>query len=75
MYIVSISIEHREKCVPEVQEVLTRYGENISTRLGIHNPEKENTGVIILSYVGENVEEIAEELNGIPEVTANFMEI
>ncbi len=75
MYIVSISIEHREKCVPEVQEVLTRYGENISTRLGIHNPEKENTGVIILSYVGENVKEIAEELNEIPEVTANFMEV
>ena len=75
MYIVSVSTDARTENIPEVQEVLTQYGKNITTRLGIHNPDKENTGVIIITYVSEDVEEFVETLNSIHDVTANFMEV
>lgn len=74
MYIVSISVEKREKEVPGVQETLTRYGDNILARLGVHNCEKERKGLIIVVYEAENIEEFVEELNQIDNVTVNFME-
>ena len=75
MYIVSISTDSRMKNISEVQECLTKYGSNITTRLGIHNPSKENTGVVIVSYMAENIEEFAEELNTINGAYINFMEV
>ncbi len=67
MYIVSISVNSRNLVVPEIQNVLTKYGEKISTRLGIHDSTRENRGIIIVSYVEEDVEQFVEELNGIPD--------
>lgn len=74
MYIVSISIDNRKECIPEVQEVLTRYGKNITTRLGLHDPKKENKGIIIVAYQEDNVEEFIEELNCLPKSDVNYME-
>lgn len=74
MYIVSISTDSRVDSIPEVQEVLTKHGGDITTRLGIHNPNKENAGVIVVAYISDNVEEFIEELNSIESVEANFME-
>ena len=67
MYIVSISVNSRNLVVPEIQNVLTKYGEKISTRLGMHDSTKENRGVIIVSYIDEDIDQFVEELNGIPD--------
>jgi len=76
MYIVSISIDKRAKEIPDVQEVLTKNGGNITTRLGIHDPDEERKGLIIVTYIGENIEEFIEELNSIDElISINFMEV
>ena len=72
MYIVSIKVEKRDKEVPEIQNILTKYGEAIDTRLGIHTKDKH--GLIIVVYSEENIEQFVEELNAIGDVEANFME-
>lgn len=72
MYVVSIKVEKRHSEIPEVQEILTKYGDAIETRLGLHTKEKQ--GIIIALYNKQNVEQFVEEINSIGEVTANFME-
>ena len=75
MYIVGISVEKRTEEIPEVQEVLTKYGKDIDTRLGIHNQEKEKQGVILVTYQGKDVDSFIEELNSIDGTNVNYMEI
>lgn len=72
MYIVSITVDKRDKEIPDVQSVLTEYGENIEARIGLHNTSKE--GLIIVVYNKENVDEFIEELNSIGNVSVNYME-
>ena len=73
MYIVSIKVEKRHKEVPEIQSILTKYGESIDTRLGIHTKDKQ--GLIVVVYSKENVEQFVEELNSIGNITSNYMEV
>ena len=73
MYVVSIKVEKRNAEVPEVQEILTKYGDGIETRLGIHTSEKQ--GIIIAIYSKENVEQFVEEINEIGNVSANHMKV
>ena len=75
MYVVSISIDSRKENVPEVQKILTKYGEKISTRLGIHNNVDEHNVIIIAIYTSSDVEDFVEELNTINGTNVNFMEI
>ncbi len=72
MYIVSIKTSKREKEVPNVQQILTNYGEAIDTRLGINL--KDNNGLIIVVYSGSKIEEFVGDLNSIESVEVNFME-
>lgn len=74
MYIISIATEKREKEIPDVQEILTEYGENIISRLGIHNCKKDNYGLIIIVYDAEDIEEFVEKLNVIKGINVNYME-
>lgn len=73
MYVVSIMIEKRKKTVPKVQEVLTKYGDGIHSRLGVHTIELEKEYIIIL-YTGEHIEEFAEELKENENVIVNYMD-
>lgn len=75
MYIVSIAVDNRVETIPDVQGVFTKYGKNIITRLGIHNPDKPYEGIMIISYVGENIEEFVEALNMLNDTKVNFMEV
>jgi len=76
MYVVSISVEKRAKTVPDIQSTLTKYGDSITTRLGIHDPGEKSKGIMIVTYVGENIEEFVEELNSLDELlNVNFMEV
>ena len=75
MYVISISIDKRAEEVPEVQEVLTKYGKEIVARLGLHSCEKEDDGLILVVYKKEDVEAFVEELNNIKDIMVNYMEI
>jgi len=53
--IVAIHVTDRVKQAGMVQTVLTRYGGNIKTRIGLHEPKLQGvspSGVIILEVVG-----------------------
>ena len=53
--ILGVEITNRVKNVPEVQSVLTEYGCNIKTRLGIHEVDKNAcspAGLLILETFG-----------------------
>lgn len=73
MNIVAIYNDTRKENACEIQNVLTEYGNHITTRLGVHNPEEENKGVIIVTYIGHEVETLVETLNGIDGVEASYM--
>ncbi|HHU63406.1 MAG TPA: hypothetical protein GXZ32_04260 [Clostridiales bacterium] len=46
--IMAIILDNRSKNAPEVQEVLTKYGDGIISRLGIHDADS-NNGIISLN--------------------------
>lgn len=79
--IMAIKIDPRVSTAPTVQEVLTKYGCIIQTRLGLHEASKTscaNSGLVILNLIHDEKEEInnlKEELNGINGVTAKLIEI
>jgi putative iron-only hydrogenase system regulator len=50
--IIGIQVDHRAKRAPEVQEVITRYGEEIVCRMGVPSHSKEK-GLITLIYKGD----------------------
>ncbi|MCX6985595.1 MAG: hypothetical protein NT118_12735 [Lentisphaerae bacterium] len=53
--IVAIHVTNRVKQAGTVQSVLTRYGGNIKTRIGLHEPTPSGVspnGVILLELVG-----------------------
>ena len=55
-YIVGLHIHDRLKQAPAIQQVLTKYGCNIKTRLGLHEVSGEYcaaNGIVLLEMVGE----------------------
>jgi len=75
MHVISISIDKREEEVPEIQEILTDYGKDVVARLGLHCCEKENEGVILIVYKGDNVDEFVGKLGDINKITVNSMKV
>ncbi len=61
--IMAVIVDNRSKCAPKVQEILTRYGEGIISRLGIHETEQ-NNGIISLNINkgDEFVRDLTDEL-------------
>ncbi len=69
--IIAIHIHDRLDHAPEVQKVLTKYGSNIKTRIGLHDVDENfsaNTGVLLLEMVGKEQRfgEMVDELKNIP---------
>lgn len=75
MHIISITIEKRIKEVPEVQKILTEYGDNIISRLGLHDIGENKSGLIIIVYEGTNVEEFIKKLKQIEKIQINIMAV
>ena len=50
MKIITISISKRQIEVPAIQSILTKYGNDIYSRVGYHNIDKENNELIIIVY-------------------------
>ena len=73
MYLVSILIDHREEEVPDVQAVLTKYGKNIISRLGLHQC-KEGENLLVIVYNAEDVTEFAAELKTSGNIDVNYMQ-
>ena len=75
--IVIIKIDYRQKRVPEVQGVLTKYGCDIKVRVGFHETADDfcsETGVIILQLT-KNETELLSELNKIEGIKAELLDI
>jgi hypothetical protein len=54
--ILGVHVTNRVKKVPMVQTILTDYGCNIRTRLGLHNADDKSCspcGVIVLELIGD----------------------
>lgn len=77
--IMSVSINSRIEEATHVQEVLTKKGSIIKTRLGIHDAvgsSNTNHGLLLLHLQGnENeIEALHHDLNAIGDVNANMMD-
>jgi hypothetical protein len=78
--ILLILIGKRKDAAVKVQQILTAWGCNIKTRLGIHDGVLENcsdTGLLILELVGkpEDNKEIARKVALIPGVSSQLVEL
>lgn len=76
--IMAISINPRNEYAPKVQEILTKNGCIIKTRLGLHNLEEDNCsikGLILLELFSKNseVKELEQELSKIEGVSVKTM--
>ena len=79
--IMIIKVEPRVSTAPTVQEILTKYGCIIHTRIGLHEATKDscsNSGLIVLNLLSDEKEEIKklnEELNKIEGIIIKLIEV
>ena len=78
--LMAVKIVHRNNHAIKAQEILTKYGCNITTRVGFHETSADhcsNDGYIIMQLCGHESERksMHEELNALEGVTAKFIEL
>lgn len=76
--ILGVHVTDRVNHISEVQQVLTEYGCNIKTRLGLHDADKNfcsPTGLLLLEMISANqaAGEMKEKLNAIEGVEVQSM--
>jgi hypothetical protein len=76
--ILGVHITDRIKHVKSVQEILTEYGCNIKTRIGLHEVDGKScsmNGLLILELVGETAKcrQLAKKLNALEGVEVKQM--
>lgn len=75
--IFGVHITQRVENVPAVQAVLTKYGCNIRTRLGIHDADRTScspSGLVLIDAFGPEVEEFYGELKALKGVAVQRMD-
>ena len=77
-YIMGIHITDRVKNVPAVQEVLTRFGCLIKTRIGLHDVSDQScspNGLLIVELLGDesNLREFSDALGAVEGVDVKSM--
>ena len=77
--LMAVKIGARTKHAPEVQEILTKYGCSIKTRVGFHDTDENHCstdGILILQLSGKEneIKDMLTELNALHEVSARFIE-
>ena len=77
--LMAVKIGVRTKHAPEVQEILTKYGCSIKTRVGFHDTDENHCstdGILILQLSGKEneIKDMLTELNALHEVSARFIE-
>ena len=79
--IVGIKLEQRNENSKLFQKILTKYGCDISTRIGFHennnNNSCENFGIILLNFIGseKNLLNLSKELIKINDLKLKIMRI
>ncbi|MFW6303294.1 MAG: hypothetical protein ACOC2L_01615 [Candidatus Sumerlaeota bacterium] len=72
--LIAIHIHNREQEAVDVQRLLTEYGANIKTRLGLHETESQDSpsGVVLLEMTGNpnRCQELNDKLNALATVEA-----
>ncbi len=77
--VIGISISDRVEEAAKMQEILTKYGCTIRTRLGLHEASKEKcsrNGLVLLELVGESSEwsKLETELKSIKGIAVKSMD-
>ncbi|WHH57530.1 hypothetical protein [Petroclostridium sp. X23] len=75
--IVGIMVDKRTDAAPRVQEVLTKFGDSIVGRFGIHDPGEEQHGLITLNVRDkeDKIHQLMGELTSIEGVDVKSMEM
>ncbi len=75
--IFGVHVTQRVNNVPAVQEVLTKYGCNIRTRLGLHDADSTScspSGLLIVDVFGAETEDFYKELKALAGVAVQRMD-
>ncbi|MFZ5968018.1 MAG: hypothetical protein ACOYVK_12720 [Bacillota bacterium] len=74
--VMSIRVDHRTDAAPRMQDILTKHGDMIIGRFGIHDPGEVNHGLITLNLRGDmqRVRNLMGELEGLDGVKVNHMQ-
>lgn len=75
--IFGVHISQRVENVPAVQAVLTKYGCNIRTRLGIHDADSTScspSGLVLVDVFGDGIEDFYKELTALKGVEVQRMD-
>lgn len=77
---MAIKVNGRTANAVHVQEILTKFGCNIKTRVGFHEVNEDQCsmdGILILQLFGEDseIKDMLSEMEGIEGVTAKMIEI
>ncbi|AZR74813.1 hypothetical protein BBF96_03865 [Anoxybacter fermentans] len=75
---MAIKINNRNIDAPKFQELITKHGCIIKTRLGIHEVDNcAKEGLIILQLCGkdEDIQALGEEINSLDTVKAKWMKL
>ncbi|QXM06414.1 hypothetical protein [Crassaminicella indica] len=74
--VMSIRVDHRKDSAPRMQEILTKNGDIIVGRFGIHDPEEVNNGLITLNLRADmgRIQNMMDQLNGLEGVKVNHMQ-
>ncbi|SHI82518.1 hypothetical protein SAMN02745163_00805 [Clostridium cavendishii DSM 21758] len=79
--VMAIKLSPRTSSAPKAQEILTKYGCIIKTRIGLHEASKDTcstAGLILLDLLRDDekkIQNLLAELNSIDNVTAKLLEI
>lgn len=75
--VMSIRVDHRTDSAPRMQEILTRNGDLILGRFGIHDPEEINHGLITLNLRSDmgRIQNMIDSLNGLEGIKINHMQV
>jgi putative iron-only hydrogenase system regulator len=73
--VMGILVDKRTKSAPRVQEILTKYGDSILSRVGIHDPGEEEHGLITLNVrdKSEVLSSLSEELKSLEGVQVKMI--
>lgn len=78
--ILMVLVDHRTETAPKVQSLLTEYGCNIKTRLGLHDTGDNfcsNSGLIVLELIGDQSrkDDLYNSLKGLPGIDVQRNEL
>lgn len=77
--IMAIKVNGRDSKAPQLQEILTKYGCNIITRVGFHETNEDKCsidGIIILQLKGKEseIKALFNDISSLDGVTPKFIE-